>query len=98
MLIRRVEACIHKHNHPVANRLPLAIELLVAGLAEAGELTRATALLHKMEELHAAGQLPEAPDTRAYQTLLAGWQKSNHAARHRHIAKLESRILEMRGY
>lgn len=96
VLIRRVEAYIVK-NLPVAERLSYAIHLMIAGLVQAGELTQATTLLHKMQELCAVGQLPEGPTMRSYQTLLDGWQKSSDAKKNQHIAKLESRISEMRG-
>jgi predicted YcjX-like family ATPase len=96
ILIRRVEAYVHR-KLPVGERLTYAIRLVVTNLAESGELVEATALLHKMQELHVSGQLPQGPDQRAYYSALNAWRKSNHTQKQKHIAKLESTLLDFRG-
>ena len=96
VLIRRVDAYIHR-KLPVGERLSLAIRLVVTSLAESEELVPATTLLHKMQELYLSGKLPEGPDQRAYHTVLNAWRMSNHAQKQKHIAKLESTILDFKG-
>ena len=81
----------------MGERLTFAIRLVVMNLAESGELLEATALLHKMQELYVSGQLPQGPDERAYYSVLNAWRKSNHLQKQKHIAKLETILLDFRG-
>ena len=88
-----MEVYIHQ-KLPVGERLEFAIGLVVTSLAESGKLVEATALLYKMQELYLSGQLPQGPDKLTYRSVLNAWRKSRLTQKQKHIAKLESTLLD----
>jgi len=96
LLIRRVESCLRGQRH-VAHRLHKTIDSVLKLWQDDGNLSQATVLLRKMQELHESNLLPQGPDKRSFYPLLKLWRKSKvpHRDKEDHIEYLESKIKEL---
>lgn len=83
---------------------PILFQTVIWAWIRSGQVLQATLIADKLQELHDAKRIPEGPDLRVYQTLLAAWNESkqlghdkdnedeSRAQKARHVRRLQDRI------
>jgi hypothetical protein len=97
VLMQSIETYLKDTNtRELATPNHIIMDMVMQGWARKGDLTRATELIHSLNEMYEVQKLPSGPSLRTFFNLRYKWMKSDFPDRNDQIAKLDKVIAEIK--